>query len=208
MKRQFAIMALMSALVCGCAPKNNSSAPVKISPLPSGYTIDNLTDCTVPARFTVDDFNWRGSNLTFTLYDEAFYDAAEISRMKKGDTLMFDDRAIIVNSIVKDGDYLTVNGGVEEGGAYLQANDGGTWRGATFDDHSIYKEVGEVELILDDDFTIVDCGIEPDDPIVTVTLPKPYIDTLESSKTEFIPFNTRIRIENGLIKEIVRRWIP
>jgi len=97
---------------------------------------------------------------------------------------------------------------VEEGGAYLQAGQGGTWRGATFDDHSIYREMGEVELILDDGFRIIDCGTEPTDPVDTITFVKPHIDALESSRRVFSPYNTRVRTENGRIKEIIRRWIP
>lgn len=205
MKRTFAIIAAAIA-IASCA--GNKQAPQKIAPLPAGYSTENIGDCTFPAAFSADDFNWRGSNLTLTVYGEAFYDAAQISSMKKGDTLVFDSRDIIVESILKDGNYITVNGGVEEGGAYLQAGDGGTWRGATFDDHSIYNEMGEVELLLDDDFRIIDCGIEPTDPIDTVTFVKPHIDYLEGARRDFIPYNTRVRTENGMIKEIVRRWIP
>jgi len=193
-------------MITACA--GNGTVCQRIAPLPAGYSTENLSDCTFPAAFTADDFNWRGSNLTLTLYEEAFYDAARIGGMKKGDTLVFDSRDIVVESIVRDGDYLTVNGGVEEGGAYLQAGQGGTWRGATFDDHSIYREMGEVELILDDGFRIIDCGTEPTDPVDTVTFVKPHIDALEASRRVFSPYNTRVRTENGRIKEIVRRWIP
>lgn len=193
-------------MITACAGKGTVCQ--RIAPLPAGYSTENLSDCTFPAAFTADDFNWRGSNLTLTLYEEAFYDAARIGGMKQGDTLVFGARDIVVESIVRDGDYLTVNGGMEEGGAYLQAGQDGTWRGATFDDHSIYREMGEVELILDDGFRIIDCGTEPTDPVDTITFVKPHIDALESSRRVFSPYNTRVRTENGRIKEIVRRWIP
>ena len=152
MRKPFALFAA-AVMITACAGKGTVCQ--RIAPLPAGYSTENLSDCTFPAAFTADDFNWRGSNLTLTLYEEAFYDAARIGGMKQGDTLVFDARDIVVESIVRDGDYLTVNGGVEEGGAYLQASKGGTWRGATFDDHSIYREMGEVELILDDGFRII-----------------------------------------------------
>lgn len=39
-----------------------------INTLPVGISIEELTDCTVPAKFTTDDFNWMGGNLTMTVY--------------------------------------------------------------------------------------------------------------------------------------------
>ena len=205
MRKQFALFAAAVILsACG----GNRTACQKITPLPAGYTLENIGDCTFPAAFSADDFNWRGSNLTLTVYEEAFYDAVQIGSMKKGDTLVFDSRSIVVDTILRDGDFMTVNGGEEEGGADLQAGEGGTWRGTTFDDHSVYSEMGKVELILDDGFRIIDCGTEPTDPVDTVTFVKPHIDALESSRRDFSPLNTRVRTENGRIKEIVRRWIP
>jgi len=205
MRKQFALFAA-AVIIAACG--GNRTTCQKITPLPAGYSLENIGDCTFPAAFSADDFNWRGSNLTLTVYGEAFYDAARITGMKKGDTLVFDSRDIIVDSIVRDGNYMTVNGGEEEGGASLQAAEGGVWRGTTFDDHSIYAEMGEVELILDDDFRIIDCGTEPTDPVDTITFVKPHIDALESSRRDFSPLDTRVRTENGYIKEIARRWIP
>lgn len=55
-----------SLLMLSCSTKENSHKC--INTLPAGISIEELTDCTVPAKFTTDDFNWMGGNLTMTVY--------------------------------------------------------------------------------------------------------------------------------------------
>lgn len=69
--KKITIMMLFAAIVCSCGPK---SAPKLLSPLPSGLEIDALTDCTVPAKFTSDNFRWMGGNLTMQVFSEDLYD--------------------------------------------------------------------------------------------------------------------------------------
>ena len=108
----------------------------------------------------------------------------------------------------KDG-FVTVNDGLEEGGAWLQAWEGGTYRACQMDDHSLYSELGTVELPLSEDLMIVDCGENPEDPSDTLTTgQKLYLETLESWRREFYPLNTRVTVEDGIITAIIRRWIP
>ena len=63
--------------------------------------------------------------------------------------------------------------------------------------------------LVPDDFVIIDCGIDPNDPIDTIrTGQKLYIENLKDSKKDFFQLNTRVTIENGIITEINRHWIP
>ena len=197
---------LVTALVCGCSQEK---APKTISPLPSGLDVSSLTDCTVHAAFTSDDFRWMGGNLTMKVFSEDIYDAVELQRMESGDTLIFDGEKIVVESLVNEGDVITVNGGIENGGAWLQSNDGGTYRAFQWDDHSIYSELGTAVLPLSEDFRIVDCGENPTDPsTILATGQKLYLETLEDWRRTFSPLNTRVVIEDGVITEINRCWIP
>ena len=98
------------------------------------------------------------------VYTEDLYDAALISKLKAGDTLVYLGQPIVVRTVnVKDG-FVTVNGGIEEGGADLMSNKGGTYRGTQLDDHSTYTKLGKVTLPLRKDFLLIDCGVNPDDP--------------------------------------------
>ena len=200
------VVAIAAALLCGC--KGNVSFK-KVCPIPENVDITDIRDATLPANFSTDDFNWRGGNLTLTLCSKDIYDAADIASLQKGDTLVFCGEEIVVSDLKRDGINLTVNGGIEEGGADLQEMDGDTWRSILPDDHFAYEEIGRVELVLDEDFTIVDCGSEPNDPLVTVsTGQKAYIDNLPEYKKIFSELDTEVTIKDGRIVSITRRWIP
>lgn len=204
--KKITIILVAAALVCSCGTKK---ARKLVSPLPSGLEIGALTDCTVPAQFTSDDFRWMGGNLTMKVFTEDLYDAAEVSLLEPGDTLIYDGEKIVVETVEDEDGLLSVNGGLEEGGAWLQAWEGGTYRACQWDDHSLYSELGTVELPLSEDFMIVDCGENPEDPSDTLTTgQKLYLETLESWHREFSPLNTKVVVENGIITAIIRRWIP
>ena len=204
--KKITITLLLASLVCSCGPK---TAPKLVSPLPSGLEIDALTDCAVPARFTSDDFRWMGGNLTMKVFSEDLYDAVEVLRMTPGDTLVFGGEKMVVETVEDSGGFLSINGGLEEGGAWLQAGDGGTYRACQWDDHSLYSELGTAQLSLSEDFMIVDCGENPEDPSDTLTTgQKLYLETLEGWRREFSPLNTKVVIEDGIITSIIRRWIP
>ena len=204
--KKIVVAALAAALICGC--KGNE--PFKrVCPIPADVDLTDIKEATLSASFSSDDFNWRGSNLTLTLYSKDIYNAADIASLQKGDTLVFKGDEIVVSSLKRDGVNLTVNGGIEEGGAYLQQLDANTWRSLLLDDHFAYEKIGTVELFLDDNFTITDCGSEPDDPKVTVsTGQKAYIDDLPEYKKIFSELDTEVSIKHGTIVSINRRWIP
>lgn len=209
MKNYVALMAGL-LLLAGCAGSNKTSSVQRVAPLPSGISIDSLADCTVAAGFNTADFNWRGGNLSMTVYSDYRYDAADVARLQVGDTLVYEgDKPLPVDSIERRDSFVIINGGIETGGAELTASDGGTYRATTFDDHSVYRELGKRTVLLADDFVIIDCGDNPTDPNDTIRSDqKLYLDRLKDYKREFSPLNTRVRIENGKIKEIHRHWIP
>ncbi len=205
MKNVLFFVMLLSVLF-GCTPTKNFNC---VLPLPSGLDVESLTDCTVPARFTVDDFNWMGGNLSLVAYNEDIYDALQLNQMEVGDTVYYDGRKIKVETIENKDGVITVNGGLDQGGCWFQAYEGGTYRAFQFDDHSLYSELGKAVLPLADNFMIIDCGENFDDPSDTVrTNQKLYLEQLKNHKCEFNELNTKVVVEKGVITEIERRWIP
>ena len=203
-KSALAIAAMV--LLCGCAQKVEHKS---IAPLPAGIEVDNLQDCTVAASFTSDDFRWMGGNLRMTVYNQVLYDAVEISQMQVGDTLVYESKPLVINKMENVDGGININGGLEEGGCWLVGYEGGTYIARTWDDHAIYSKLGDAEVALSEDFIIVDCGIEPTDPVDTIrTEQKLYLENLQDYRREFNQLNTRVTIENGLVTEINRRWIP
>lgn len=203
-KSALAIAAM--ALLCGCAQKVEHKS---IAPLPAGIEINNLQDCTVAASFTSDDFRWMGGNLCMTVYNQVLYDAVEISQMQVGDTLIYESKPLVISKIEEADEGININGGLEEGGCWLVGYEGGTYIARTWDDHAIYSKLGDAEVALSEDFIIVDCGIEPNDPVDTIRMEqKLYLENLQDYRREFNQLNTRVTIENGLVTEINRHWIP
>lgn len=206
MNKYFTLALTVLLTAGGCS---NKTGHRHIMNLPAGYSPSSLIDCTVPVAFSSDDFRWMGGNLSMAIFQENTYDAVDISQIDKGDTIVYKGKDMVVTKLEEDHGTLSINGGVEEGGAWLIANGGGTYRATEFDDHSVYTELGKAEVPLAEDFIIIDCGDEPTDPSDTIrTKQKQYIESLADFKREFSPLNTTVCIQNGVITEIKRRWIP
>ena len=115
--RNIAILAI-SAILFSCGGSQTTEQQNKcIAPLPAGVSVDSLKDCTVPASFTNNDFNWMGGNLSMTVYNTDLYDAVEVSQMQVGDTIIYAGEPIIISQIDQTEGGVEINGGqVDEGG--------------------------------------------------------------------------------------------
>lgn len=205
----FASLALCACLLPSCVHTRHTAEHKLIAPLPAGVAVNNLTDCTVPAAFHPSDFNWMGGNLTLTVYNQDLYDAVEISQMQVGDTLVYQGKTVIISTFSESNGGIDINGGLDEGGGCLAGYEGGTYIARNWDDHATYTELGKAEVALADNFVIIDCGMDPNDPVDTIrTGQKLYIENLKDDRQDFFQLNTRVTIENGMITEINRHWIP
>ena len=208
-KYSFLLFAAAALLATACASRQ-VAVYHRIAPLESGLHINALNDCTVATNFSVQDFNWQKRTLTFSVYSEDLYDAVAVSQMALGDTLVYEGKPMTVKKIQKDKNGVSINGEIEEGGAWLTPNGGGTYRATIWDDHSIYTLIGKATLPLADDFILIDCGDEPTDPSDTIrTGQQEYIDQVaKQGRDNFDAINTRVTIVQGKVKEIRRHWIP
>ena len=208
-KYSFLLFAAATLLATACASRQ-VAVYHRIAPLESGLHINALNDCTVATNFSVQDFNWQKRTLTFSVYSEDLYDAVAVSQMALGDTLVYEGKPMTVKKIQKDKNGVSINGEIEEGGAWLTPNGGGTYRATIWDDHSIYTLIGKATLPLADDFILIDCGDEPTDPSDTIrTGQQEYIDQVaKQGRDNFDAINTRVTIVQGKVKEIRRHWIP
>lgn len=211
MKKLFAMsVAALTLVACGASKE---SAHKRIDTLPLGFDLNNIADATLPATFSDSCFNWHDNTLTFKASAETMYDAEAINNIKKGDTLVYEQKPMVVDSVVKENGFISVNGGLDEGGAWLTTADGGKkYRAMQFDDHSVYYDIGKVTLPLADGFTIIDCHSEPQEPSDTITNnQKQYIDGLSKQKfprNNFFNLDTRLTVKGGKIATITRFWIP
>ena len=132
-------------------------------PLPSTISVANLTDGTVAASFSNDDIAMNDDGalmIHMTVYDYEVFDAAEITSLQAGDTLVIDGADLAVTSVETDADGIVqVNGGVSGGGVSLEATDGGTYCETLSDTADLihnYQAIGDVTLPVDQDFVYTD----------------------------------------------------
>lgn len=198
---------IATILFCGCGSQKTKHK--RITPLPAGITVEHLQDCTIPVAFTPDDFHWMGGNLSLTVYNQDLYDVVDISQMQVGDTIIYAGEPMVINRFEERNGGIDINGGLDEGGCCLAPNEGGTYVARDWDDHATYTKLGKTEVALAEDFIIIDCGEFPEDPNDTIRHDqKRYLENLKSGRDDFFPQNTRVTIENGMVTEIQRRWIP
>ena len=204
------ISAILLLMLVACAQvADKGDRHTTVAPLPSGLDVAHLTDATVAARFDVDQIDWQQRIIYLDVYAEDRYDAADISRLAVGDTLAFDGRGVVVDSISTVDDVVRINGGIEFGGAELVADEGGTYRGLMLDDHGTYSPVGNAQLPLAHDLTLTDCGDDYTSPSRTIACDdiKGYLEQ-DSIDRKFFCLNTTVRISQGKVVNITRRWIP
>ncbi len=219
MNKKLITLALTGLLLGSCTGSNNShpdgeataqAATHKcITPLPAGYDADSLTDCTVEAAFTITDFDWKAQTLTMNVFAKNIYDAVDVQHLQAGDTLVLDGKPLVVSKIEELEGMKVVNGGIEEGGAYLTPADGGTFVATQLDDHPVYTRIGKATLPLAPGLVFIDCGEEPLEPADTVTSQAAqHIQALDGWRKEFTELNTQVLVQGGVVTQIARHWIP
>lgn len=206
MKKNLCIGAAALLMLAGCTPKATHQL---VQPLPSGLNIESLSDTTLHADFSANDFDWEAKTLRLTLYTEDLYDAVEVSRLQTGDTLIYDNNRIVVDTLEVNGSFVIINKGIEEGGADLVSNEGGNYLAMQLDAYSIYSELGKTTLPLRSDFAFIVCGENITDPYDTIRVnPQAYLEELPDYKQDFSLLDTEVQIENDSIVSVTRIWIP
>lgn len=199
---------VLSFLIC-CTVEQQKQRYAFISPLANREDMSAFIDAEFPAVFSVRDFDVSGGTLSFTVYSENLYSAAILTNMQPGDTLLYNQDTLIVKQVILEGETIRVNGDIDEGGACFQLCDDATYRAVQYDDYSIYSEVGQITLPLDPYFILIDCGENPADP--SLIIKKNYMNYLQGLpeyRQSFSYLDTRVKVSNGMITHVLRKWIP
>ena len=204
MKKNILALFLGAGFLCACTEEPRYQC---IAPLPPAYSLDSFDDVIVPADFSLDDFDWEGSNLTLTVLSMDLYDAVQVSQMKPGDTLVYRGEKMLVHEVEQEDAILTVNKGLYEGGAWLTPHGGGVYRAVESSDYATYTELGSVTLPIADGFRLIYCGEDYNDPSDTVTsCHRQYLESKVSRS--FWAGDTDVRIVQGKVVSIHKRWTP
>ena len=102
----------------------SAAQALRVEPMASDIDLSNLTDCTLQVGFDLnqDLVSENGSyKLTMVVCDYDRYDAAEVSQLKEGDTIVIDGQDVVITSIDR-ANGVQINGGIDEGGYELGYN--------------------------------------------------------------------------------------
>lgn len=195
------------ATAAPAANESPAAQTLRVEPMASGIDLSNLTDCTVQVSFDLkQDLVSKdgGYQLTMVVCDYDRYDAAEVSQLKEGDTIVIDGQDVVITSIDRTNG-VQINGGIDEGGYELGTVDGGVLRVWNLDDAIDYHPVGSVTLPLSADFKLIDSSdLEKGETTVSLA----DFVALQGDAAVFARSNTQARITNGELFYVQRFYMP
>lgn len=161
---------------------------------------------TAPVSFAAADVKKDGDKITLTMkvYEQELFDAVEVSQLKVGDTLTAGGQTVKVTEVKeRKAGGVTINGGYEKGGVTLFPGDGGTYYQVKENDAKTYVKVGTATLPLSDKFELVDNAENANKKLTAQDM-----TTLKEDSIGFNENNTTVTVENGVITNITRAYMP
>lgn len=179
----------------------------RIEPLPESLDLNALTDATVAVSFGADDISETDgkTELTLTVYDYDIYDMVDIAQLAVGDTIVVDGKDMVATSREDENGFVTINGGLEQGGVDLTSDDSGVYYALGLDDTKSYHELGRVTVPVADGFVLMD-NADPEHPDETYVAAD--LAELAASEPGFTANNTLATIEHGKLTVLVRSYTP
>ena len=198
---------------------SSEAQKTEVHPMQGVLLSDPLSDGTYHISFESDKV-WVGERKNTinnaVVYDYDRYTAADIEALSEGDTIIThlngteEITALTVESVERDNYYVTINGGIEEGGIDLCKEDD-HYRTLTWDDFPAYYEVGVAkQLVMADDIELSDGAADFEADPVIVKGDRTVRDAMsnEEDANGRNAGNTTVTIQNGEITRADRIWVP
>lgn len=178
-----------------------------IEPLPESLNLNALSDATVSASFNSDDISEKDGRmeLSLTVYDYDVYDMVDISQLAVGDTIVVDGKDMTVTSREDKDGFVTINGGIEQGGVDLTSDEDGVYYAVGLDDAKSYHELGKIIVPVAEGFVLTD-NSNPDHPDETYVAED--LSNLAEDAPGFVAGNTLATIEHGELTVLARSFMP
>ena len=179
----------------------------RVEPMPESLDPQALTDATVAVSFGADDISETDgkTELTLTVYDYDIYDMVDIAQLAVGDTIVVDGKDMVVTSREDENGFVTINGGLEQGGVDLTSDDSGVYYAVGLDDTKSYHELGKVTVPVAEGFVLTD-NADPEYPDETYAAAN--LAELAASEPGFTANNTLATIEHGELTVLARSYTP
>lgn len=189
--------------------EDNTQTQDVISPLPHGIDINHLDDCTLAVSLEqgdayVDDTGILRMDVTVYTYD--LYDMVDIAGLEEGDIIVIRGQEIVVTSFERNERGLIINGGLEQGGYEFGTDDTTVWYESGYSDMKAYYEIGKTTIRVSADMNFYDnSDLEKGEVIY---YPGDFLIDTAGIVYHFVPNNTSIVIEDGMIIRMDRRYTP
>ena len=179
----------------------------RVEPLPETLDVNALTDATVAASFGAADISEKDGKTEITLTGDDYdvYDMVDIAQLAIGDTIVVDGKDMVVASREDKDGFVTINGGLEQGGVDLTSDDSGVYYAVGMDDAKSYHELGKITVPVAEGFVLTDnSDLEhPDATYAASDLAK-----LAGESVGFTANNTLATIEHGELTVLARSYTP
>ena len=198
---------------------SSETQTTEVQPMQGVSLRDPLADGTYHISFEHDKV-WVGERKNTindaVVYDYDRYAAAEIEALSEGDAIAThldgteNTTVLTVERIERKDGYVTINGGMEEGGIDLCKEDD-HYRTLTWDDYPAYYEVGVVkQLVMADDIELSDGAADFEADPVIVKGDRAVCDAMSSEEDVYgwNAGNTTVTIQDGEITHADRIWVP
>lgn len=191
----------------------------EVQPMQGVLLSDPLSDGTYHISFESDKVGVGERRNTINdavVYDYDRYTAPEIEALREGDTIAThlngteEITALTVESVERENNYVTINGGIEEGGIDLCKEDD-HYRTLTWDDFPVYYEVGVAkQLVMADDIELSDGAADFEADPVIVKGDRAVCDAMSNEEDGYgwNAGNTTVTIQNGEMTHVDRIWVP
>ena len=179
----------------------------RVEPLPETLDVNALTDATVAASFSAEDISEKDgkTQITLTVYDYDVYDMVDVAQLAVGDTIVVDGKDMVVTSREDKDGFVTINGGLEQGGVDLTSDDSGVYYAVGLDDTKSYHELGKITVPVAEGFVLTD-NADPEHPDETYAASD--LAKLAASEPGFTANNTLATIEHGELTVLARSYTP
>lgn len=208
-----------SAAASTTSTTSSEAQKTEVQPMQGVLLSDPLSDGTYHISFESDKVGVGERRNTINdavVYDYDRYTAPEIEALSEGDTIAThlngteEITALTVESIERENNYVTINGGIEEGGIDL-CKEGDHYRTLTWDDFPVYYEVGVAkQLVMADDIELSDGAADFEADPVIVKGDQAVCDAMSNEEDGYgwNAGNTTVTIQNGEVTHADRIWVP
>ena len=208
-----------SAAASTTSTTSSETQKTEVQPMQGVLLSDPLSDGTYHISFESDKV-WVGERRNTindaVVYDYDRYTAPEIEALREGDTIAAhlngteEITALTVESIERENNYVTINGGIEEGGIDLCKEDD-HYRTLTWGDFPAYYEVGVAkQLVMAYDIELSDGAADFEADPVIVKGDRAVCDAMSNEEDVYgwNAGNTTVTIQNGEMTHADRIWVP